>query len=198
MANANAPFGFRLIGSLAGSNSAIQMMKCYAAAGDSTNIYQGDAVVNAGGADTVNNTYLPTITASTTSSDVCLGIAQSIDQVDKVADSSMILSRNYRPASTALYIWVCIDPLAKYIAQGSGATTTDMMGNCSIIYTTAGNTTTGVSGMQINNGGMTTTNTLQVRVLQAHRRADSDPTLSNAIYEVMLNSSSFKVGVAGV
>lgn len=197
MSNSNSPFGLKQIGVVTGPDNTIQVRKYYVPSTDGTAIYVNDAVVNTGSADTTNNTYLPICTASTVNTDLVCGVCVGVDQVDHVADSSLVLGRVHRPASTGMYIWVCVDPNAVYLVQSDGAATTDMMGNTNIVYTTAGSSVTGISGMQASHT-VTTTNTLQLKILQASQIVGNDPTSSNALLEVMLNQTAMRAGTTGV
>ena len=100
------------------------------------------------------------------------------------------LSRTYRPASTAMFVFVADSPNLVFIAQEDSDTSTldqdDIGLNANIIIGT-GSTTTGVSAVEIDSNTAATTATLDLRILGLHRRPDNEIG-ANAIWEVALNN----------
>ena len=96
-------------------------------------------------------------------------------------------------ASTNRIVLVCDDPSVVYEVQSDGDTTplvaADIGENCDIIVA-AGNTTTGASGMEIDDTTHTTA-TAQIRVLGLVKRPDN-ALGANAKYEVVINEHAYK------
>lgn len=146
MANVNAPQGFQFRGAITGSPSHIQIQRCFVPASDGTAIFLGDAVKAANSTD--STTGLAVVTAITGATDVPMGVVVGVNPIAGVAIGSENLNRVYRPASTAMYVDVIVDPNALYEIQSNGTVAaTDMGKFASIVASPSGSTTTGISAM---------------------------------------------------
>jgi hypothetical protein len=103
------------------------------------------------------------------------------------------LTKQYRPASTARYVYVNTDPYAVYAIQEDSDTSTlaaaDVGNNCDIVVGT-GSTTTGMSAMEVDSSTKNTT-TAQVRLLALSQKSDN-AIGTNAEWEVMINEHEYK------
>lgn len=107
------------------------------------------------------------------------------------------LSKNYNPASTARVVYVCDDPDMIFEIQADGAIPAASMGlNAVFIYTHSGDTTTGLSGVELD-----TTSDVpaadasnQMIIIRAANRDDNDTTLTWAKVEVLLNNHTEAAG----
>jgi hypothetical protein len=85
-------------------------------------------------------------------------------------------------------------------AAGTPIASTSVFLNCSLI-TTAGSTTTGLSGMMLDSSAVATTATLPVKVLGLSKRVDntlSTGTTDFAKWEVMFNTGAYAPNIAGL
>jgi hypothetical protein len=101
------------------------------------------------------------------------------------------LSKNYNPANTARVAYVADDPDLVFEIQADGAVPAASMGlNAIFIYTHSGNTTTGLSGVELDTTGTAPAAdaSYQMRILSAVNREDNDTTLTHAKVLVVLNN----------
>jgi hypothetical protein len=101
----------------------------------------------------------------------------------------------YRPASTLGYVLVADDPdLLFEIQEDSvgGVMTVGAAGRNADFIAGTGSTTSGYSGFMIDSSTLNTTNTLQLRIVEAVKRADNDPTLDYAKWLVSINLHSMR------
>ena len=207
MANINAPKGFVPIRHMDGSpwNGQTKMFLIPSSYG--TAVFVGDLVKLAGSSGAAGTVVagmdcegMPTAiiaSAGTTGQDL-LGpvVGFLVDPTN--------LTLKHRAASTNRIALVCVDPTVIYEVQedavGSNIAAGDIGSN--VPYTTtAGNTTTGVSKMEIDSSAVATTNTLPLKLLGLVKRPDVAFGLAStdhAKFEVMLNTSVYAPNVAGV
>lgn len=175
MANVNAPFGLRPIGTVGGAHPG-HLEVFTTPAGDGTAIYIGDPVTKTGNgtAQTINGvTYPDCVIAATT--DIIDGVVVAI-----LADTEASLP--YRAASTARRLLVCTDPNMLYEVQegtsGTALTANDVGNNISLSIV-AGSTVTGLSGTIINNATEATSNTLVCKLVRPVNRPNLSFGYSN-------------------
>lgn len=113
--------------------------------------------------------------APTTGAILCIGSILGIYQQQSPYSLSMerLLPVLYYPASTATkqyFALVTTDPNMFFTMQEDGVTTplsaAMTFSNCDFIFTHAGNTTTGISGAEIDSDSMAVTATLAVRIIR--------------------------------
>jgi hypothetical protein len=165
MANIDAPFGARIIGSNGGTyNGRIERFAIPATDGTAT--FLGDLVKLAGSATAEG---VPTI-AQVTAGDTPVGIVVGFE-VD--GDN---LTQQYRPASTLRYALVNTDPNVIFIMQEDSVTSTlaatDVGNNIDVVVGT-GSTTSGLSAMELDSDTVDTTATLVVNVLGLSQEPDN-------------------------
>lgn len=196
MANSNTPTGFRYIGNLAGTKAA-PLVKCFIPATDGTAVFPGDAVKVAGSASSTQTDCQTVAQAAATNA--ILGVVESVDQVDEIAIGSMNLNRLHRPASTAMFVYVRIDPNAMYEIQATTTLAATDVGSNADIVVGAGNATLGLSGMQLDESTTDTTATLALKILGIVNRPDNAVGAS-AKAIVLINNHQLKggTGTAGV
>ena len=178
MATSNTPFGLRY------ASGPIQLIKVDLTAAYGTALYKGDcvAVVTAG-------TYEQHTPGSGIS-----GVVWAFERDDGMMSSYVKATdtdHNYKAI-------INIHPHTLYVCQEDGDTAalalTDMGNNANLIYTHAGNTTTGISGMEINSNTQNTTATLDVALIQLADWTEVDGTktafgtLANAKYLVKVHN----------
>jgi hypothetical protein len=201
MASVSRANGFRPVKSITGAPYNGQANLYFAPASDSTVIMVGDAVKLAGDARAA--TGAPTVTRAG-ATDVPVGIVVGIvftgvGDVTNVPPVSNLNTPVYRAASTDRYLLVCDDPNVVYEVQYAGtsvsaATITANVGLNGQFTTTAGSTTTGASGMQLDSTGLATTATLPIKIVGFPNRPDNIPGDTYFSYYVKLNSVQYGTG----
>jgi hypothetical protein len=197
MANADNPTGLSPIGHIDGSPWNGRTVRCYVV--DANNLFVGDPVVLAGSADT--DATAPTVAKATAgNTNPIAGVVTSFEQVSPGVHSNINLQQIYRTGSVNTYCNVCFDPTVLYEVQGDSVAAiayTDV-GSCfDLIYTHTGNTTTGLSQVELNSSAKTTSaSTYQVRLWRASTVPGNDITSVNARWIVSINLNQlFSAGV---
>lgn len=192
MANVNRPNGLRPVRHIDGSawNGQIETFAVLAA--DATALFVGDVVKLSGTADASGVAAITRLTANT---DLPAGVI-----VGFTPDySNLNIPSQYRAASTARYALVCTDPTAVYEVQATGTTVVADVGLNAGVTFTAGSTSTGISGMQLDGTTKATTATLPLKILGWVQRADVDiADGTNMKVNVLLNTNNFAGGTAGL
>lgn len=199
MANVNAPFGLRPVGTVSGQPYSGSVRAYSIAAGDGTATFIGDAVKLAGTSQFINgSTYSDVVQAAT--GDVFVGVVVGV--LPSTRDSL-----TYRAASTQRIVLVADDPNQLFeIQQGNSGTalTANDVGLNADLSVVAGSTVTGYSASVINNATEATTNTLDLKIVAMVDRADNDPGSAVGTgalasrFLVRLNRHQYANQVAGV
>jgi hypothetical protein len=162
------------------------------ATGDATAIFLGDPVKLSGTSTTINGVVYADVDQAATG-DVIIGVVVG---VLPVTNDSLI----YRAASTARRLLVATDPSLLYEIQevsGGTALTAAAIGLNADFVVGTGSTITGFSGVELNNVGEATTNTLDLQILGLVSRADNEVG-EHAKWLVRINRHQFANQVAGV
>lgn len=192
MANPDTPFGLtpRKYVSGAPYNGAVNIYSV--AAGNGTAIFVGDLVTIVGTSQTIDGVIYADVAQSATG-DVFQGAVVAV--LPSTADSLI-----YRAASTQRLLAVADDPNLVFeiqeVSGGTALTANDMQLNADIIVG-AGSTTTGQSGMELNNGTEATTNTLDVKIV-GFVNAPDNVIGEHAKWLVRLNRHRYVNQIAGV
>ena len=191
MANTDKPSGFKPVGYLSGAPWNGEMTVYYVPSTDGTAIFKGDLVGLAGSADDTGK--YPTIQQYTAADTQSLGVAWAFSTVDpQIAADPSDLTQFYRPASTAMYVYVIDSPFVVYEIQedsGGGSVAAASVGlNCEVIVG-SGNTTTGLSAMELDTSEVATTATLPMQILRLVDREDN-AIGTHAKWLVRLNTAS--------
>ena len=207
MASVSRINGFRPVKTITGAPYNGQANLYFVPSTDSTTIMVGDAVKLAGDARAA--TGAPTVTRAS-ATDVAVGIVVGIvftgvGDLTNVPPVNNLNTPIYRAPSTDRYLLVCDDPNVVYETQYAGtsvaaATITANVGLNGQFVTTAGNTTTGASGMQLDSSGLATTATLPLKITGFPNRPDNIPGDTYFSYYVKLNNvtNGTGTGQAGV
>ena len=190
MANTNKAFGFRPVGRV-GSTVANNGNTSYSIASNyGTAIYQGDCVTLSGG-------YLTVATAGP-----IVGVFVGCQYTDPTTKKTTF--KNYYPASVVasdIVAFVVDDPSATFVVQCSGIAAVTAPGrNAVIVTSTAGSTTTGISGQQVD-VPVTGNATYAVKVIGVYNAPDVNDVLSAyAELIVKINNHLYNsgTGTAGV
>ena len=170
MANKDASFGLKLIGHHAGAPYSARVRSYYIASTYATALYVGDPVIVTSTSNTaVVSTgiekhgigTLPEIEKATAGSgNKIAGVIVGFEPIIRSGTAP------YNPASTARVAKVCDDPNALYLIQADGSiAATDVNYNAAVVYTNAGSTATGLSGVELNAASVATTATEQLKIL---------------------------------
>lgn len=170
MANIDTPFGAKPVGHKLGIDWTGCVNVYYVPSTDSAPLGKYDLVSLAGSSDTLAE--YPTVTRAAAAG-VLLGSVVGFGLTANEAFYPTNLSLKYKPASTAMYVWVVDDPLVIYEMQEDNAGNNmdaDMVGLSTDIAAVAScNTTTGLSTMELDSSD-TATALGQMRILGISKR----------------------------
>lgn len=198
MANVSRPSGFKPLRHLNGSAWNGQVQVFLLDSGDGTATFIGDAVKCAGSAGVaaqvvagmdVEGVMTIARCATGTAEPACVGVVVGF------SPDPTNLALNYRAASTNRLAYVVTDPTVVYEVQEDGVTSNVAAADIGLNFaltTTAGSTTTGVSGMQLDSNTGATTATLPLTCLGLVKRPDNAFGLAStdkAKFEVILNGT---------
>ena len=190
MANANQPAGFVPYGTVIGADQNFKAVRCALRAADANATFTGDLVKLDGTQD--NALGLPNVTIVSGTTDAIYGVIIGIE-----VDGSVI-NTPYRLASTARTCLVNVDPNTIYVAQAPGALALSKHQQNISYKAGSGNTSTGVSGMQVDETTAATTNTLHIKLLGAVQDASNTPNAAFNKVLCKINKSQLVDQVAGV
>ncbi len=175
MANADAPFGFRPIGSDGGPYSGVTRRCQISSANSATAIFVGDAVKL--DTDTTNAStggYQPVDIASV--GDAVYGVVTSFE-----ADPTD-LGVQYRKASTQRFCHVALAHNTLFVIQDAGTLGIAGIGANAAYNKVAGSTVTGFAKGEL--GSTATASTSDCMIIGGYDAPDNDITLSNALFVV--------------
>lgn len=192
MANIDRPRGLVPVGHLQGGPWNGKFNIYYVAADLDEAMYVGDAVTLAGSADDTGK--YPTIQLATagTGNDI-LGAIVGFGDNPQLMTIVSNLSTRYKAALTAMYVAVVDDPYTIFEIQevsGGTALAKTAVGNNAPIVLGSGDTSTGLSGHEVNNAGEVNT-TEQLRLLRVAPYEDNDLG-EHCKWWVLINEHSFK------
>lgn len=192
MANTDSPFGFKPVRMLDGSPYSASLRVFSTATGDGTAIFKGDPVILSGSSQTIDGQiYLDVDQAAT--GDVIAGVVVAVLPTTEA-------SLTYRAASTQRLLLVETGQNVLYeiqeVSGGTALTANDAGLNANFVVG-SGSTTTGFSGVELNNSGEATTNTLDVQIVDFVNRPGNDIG-EHAKWLVRINRSQWANQVAGI
>ena len=197
MANVNKAFGLRPLGKLGSNYNSDGNTQYKIASGTATAIFQGDTVTF-GAAGGVSTGF---IVKHTPAAPNILGVFLGCQYTDPT--SKKPVWRNYYPggiAASDIVAFVVDDPNALFLVQASGIAGVTAIGqNANLVQTAAGNTTTGVSGLELNTGSLGAASDLNVKVVGVTTDPSNDDlTAAYADLIVTINEHLYKAPTAGV
>ena len=198
--------GFRPVKTITGAPYNGGANVYFVPASDSSVIMVGDAVKLLGDARAA--TGVATVTRCSAGTDIPVGVVvgilfSGVGDAQNVPPVTDLNTPVYRRASTDRYLLVADDPNIVYEAQYLGtsvaaATITANVGQNAQIDVTAGNTSSGASGMSVSTT-LATTATLPLKIVGFPQRPDNIPGDTFFSYYVKLNSSTMgSLGTTGV
>lgn len=147
MANVDAPFGLRPVTTDGNAGSRTKLSRYAIQASEGTDLFRGDPVILEGTAvlDEQTGTYVPTVVRATAGNGNEL--TGSIVDFEPVTDESLTYKTD---ATTERFVLVADDPYQLFEVQADGSVAVTDVGNTAdIIFTHAGSTDTGQSGMEL-------------------------------------------------
>jgi hypothetical protein len=156
----------------------------YVPATDATALFKGDAVKSAGSADATGK--FPTVT-QVVAGDAVRGIVVGFGDNPYVMTHPDAPNRDYRPASTAMYVFVVDDPSVIFEVQEDsvgGALAAVDVGSSADIVVAAGSTATGRSAMELDSSTKVIL-AATCKVLRVVDREDNELG-TNAKWEVLI------------
>ena len=199
MANADRPNGLRPVGTGLGApwNGKVNMYVIES--GDATATFIGDLVKLAGTSGEAGETSygldlegMPEVVQSAAGD-------KSVGVVVGFLPNQDNLTQKHRPASTRRVALVSDDPNTIYEIQevsGGTALTSAAVGLNANVVVGAGNATTGLSGMELDNATEATTAGLNLQILGLVKRVDNNIG-EHAKWLVRINDHEFQVGQTG-
>jgi hypothetical protein len=197
MPNTNKAFGLRPLNKL-GSNYDSQGGTQYRIASNTTTaIFQGDTVTF-GVSGSVSTGY---IVKHTPAAPNILGVFLGCQYTDPTTKKTTF--KNYYPGSVVaddIVAFVVDDPNAQFLIQASGVAGNACVGqNANLVQTAAGNTTTGVSGLELNTGSLGAASDLNVKITGISAvPGENDVTSAYANLIVVINEHLYRGPTAGV
>ncbi len=194
MANADAAFGLRPVGGLDGSPYNGATITCVIPSSDSTATFIGDPVRLLGSAVQVGDAYYPSVAQGTAN-------AEFFGVVVSFAANPDNLSQQYRVASTERVCQVvpALDNLFAVqadedIVVADIGNTADFVNSTNVL--TAGNTSTGISGVELDSSNVGTG--ANFLILGVYNAPDNDLDTNNPVVIGRLNESSLRGDGTGV
>ena len=191
MANTDKAFGLRPLAKL-GSNVNSDGNTQYRIASNTTAaIFQGDTVTLSGG-------FL--IKATPGAANI-LGVFLGCEYSDPTTKKTTF--RNFYPGAVVaddIVASVVDDPNALFLVQASGVAANTCVGlNADLVQTVAGNTTTGVSGLELNTASLAADAALNVKVVGISSvPGEGDVTTAHANLIVKINEHLYSAPTVGV
>jgi len=196
MANVNKAFGLRPLGKVGSNYNSDGNTQYSIASGTTDAIFQGDTVtfnVSAGASTGF-------IIKATPGAANILGVFIGCEYTDPTTSKTTF--KNYYPGSVAasdIVAFIVDDPYAQFLVQASGVAGVTAIGrNADLVQTVAGNTTTGVSGLELSTGTLGSASALNVKVIGVTADpSNSDLTAAYADLIVTINEHLYKAPTAG-
>lgn len=197
MANINKAFGLRPLGKVGSNYNSDGNTKYRIASGTTDAIFEGDTVTFNASAG-ASTGYI--IKATPGAANI-LGVFLGCQYTDPTTGKPTW--KNYYPGGVAaadIVAFIVDDPYAQFLVQASGVAGNTAIGqNADLVQTVAGNTTTGVSGLELSTGTLGAASALNVKVIGVTADpSNSDLTAAYADLIVMINEHLYKAPTAGV
>ena len=193
MANQDAAFGMRPIGRIGGTPYTGGTSRYRIAAHNGTSIFQGDMVAQVTGGTVEVHADGGTVPI--------VGVFNGCQFTDPTTGEQKF--QNFYPASTNashIIAFIIDDPMVIFEIQCNAAfPIADLFGNFDIVYTSAGSTTTGISGAELNVADGGTGTTLSVKAIDISEDPENSDVSSDATnVKVVIQNHIFGVKGAGL
>ena len=193
MANKDAAFGMRPVRMIGGAPYTGGQSRYRIAANYGTSIFQGDMVAQVTGGTVEVHADGGTVPV--------VGVFNGCQYTDPTSGEQVF--SNYYPASTNasdIIAFIIDDPDVVYEVQADDTfPVTDLFGNFDIVYTSAGSTSTGISGAELDVTTGATNTTLPIKAIDISEDPNnSDTGAANTNVLVVIQNSVFGVKGAGL
>jgi len=193
MANQDAAFGMRPIGRIGGTPYTGGQSRYRIAANYGTAIFQGDMVAQVTGGTVEVHADGGTVPI--------VGVFNGCQYTDPTTGEQKF--SNFYPASTNasdIIAFIIDDPMVIFEIQADAAfPIADLFGNFDIVYTSAGSTTTGISGAELKVADGATGTTLSIKAIDISEDPEnSDVGSANTNVKVVIQNHIFGVKGAGL
>jgi hypothetical protein len=193
MANKDAAFGMKPVRMIGGAPYTGGQSRYRIAANYGTSIFQGDMVAQVTGGTVEVHADGGTVPV--------VGVFNGVQYTDPTSGEQVF--SNYYPASTNasdLIAFVIDDPDVVYEVQADDTfPVADLFGNFDIVYTTAGSTSTGISGAELDVTTGATATTLPIKAIDISQDPNnSDVGAAHTNVLVVIQNSVFGVKGAGL
>ena len=193
MANKDAAFGMKPVRMIGGAPYTGGQSRYRIAANYGTSIFQGDMVAQVTGGTVEVHADGGTVPV--------VGVFNGVQYTDPTSGEQVF--SNFYPASTNasdLIAFVIDDPDVVYEVQADDTfPVADLFGNFDIVYTTAGSTSTGISGAELDVTTGATATTLPIKAIDISQDPNnSDVGAAHTNVLVVIQNSVFGVKGAGL
>jgi len=193
MANKDAAFGMKPVRMIGGAPYTGGQSRYRIAANYGTSIFQGDMVAQVTGGTVEVHADGGTVPV--------VGVFNGCQYTDPTSGEQVF--SNYYPASTNasdIIAFIIDDPDVVYEVQADDTfPVTDLFGNFDIVYTSAGSTSTGISGAELDVTTGATNTTLPIKAIDISEDPNnSDTGAANTNVLVVIQNSVFGVKGAGL
>jgi hypothetical protein len=193
MANKDAAFGMKPVRMIGGAPYTGGQSRYRIAANYGTSIFQGDMVAQVTGGTVEVHADGGTVPV--------VGVFNGCQYTDPTSGDQVF--SNYYPASTNasdIIAFIIDDPDVVYEVQADDTfPVTDLFGNFDIVYTSAGSTSTGISGAELDVTTGATATTLPIKAIDISEDPNnSDTGAANTNVLVVIQNSVFGVKGAGL
>jgi|TARA_R100001163_G_C5025336_1_gene167028 hypothetical protein len=193
MANKDAAFGMKPVRMIGGAPYTGGQSRYRIAANYGTSIFQGDMVAQVTGGTVEVHADGGTVPV--------VGVFNGVQYTDPTSGDQVF--SNYYPASTNasdIIAFIIDDPDVVYEVQADDTfPVTDLFGNFDIVYTSAGSTSTGISGAELDVTTGATATTLPIKAIDISEDPNnSDTGAANTNVLVVIQNSVFGVKGAGL
>tara|TARA_R110001583_G_scaffold8443_2_gene40357 strand:- start:543 stop:1127 length:585 start_codon:yes stop_codon:yes gene_type:complete len=193
MANKDAAFGMKPVRMIGGAPYSGGQSRYRIAANYGTSIFQGDMVAQVTGGTVEVHADGGTVPV--------VGVFNGVQYTDPTSGDQVF--SNYYPASTNasdIIAFIIDDPDVVYEVQADDTfPVTDLFGNFDIVYTSAGSTSTGISGAELDVTTGATATTLPIKAIDISEDPNnSDTGAANTNVLVVIQNSVFGVKGAGL
>ena len=195
MANLDRPSGLKPVKHLSGAPWNGKVNVYYLKSDYDTDVFKGDIVTLAGSADATGK--FPSIEKAAAGAVTNVGVVVGFGTHPSLMANPDNLNMNYRAASVEMYALVVDDPFVIFEVQEDGAITVDSVGLAANFVDAGGDTTTGLSGIELDSSDVATNTAGNLRILRLVNREGNDLG-TNAKWEVLLAEHAYREQVTVV
>lgn len=195
MANLDRPSGLKPVKHLSGAPWNGKANIYYFKSDYNTAVFKGDIVKLAGSADATGK--FPSIEKSAAGDVTNVGVVIGFGSHPSLMANPDNLNMKYKAASTEMYALVVDDPFVIFEVQEDGAIDVDAIGLAANFTDAGGDTTTGLSGIELDSSDIATDTAGNLRILRLVNREDN-ALGTNAKWEVLLAEHAYREQVTVV